>query len=497
MNTTAASPSSVSPDFGNVKRLPILISLIIGAFFTILNETLLNIAFPMLADELQVTPSTLQWLATGYMLVVAVLIPASALLVQWFTTRQMFLGALIVFTIGTIVCGFAPGFSVLLIGRLLQAVGTGLMMPVMMNTILVLYPPEKRGAAMGSIGLVMMFAPAIGPTLSGLILEVLPWRWLFYLVIPFSMFSIIFAFIYLKNVSNPTKPKVDLVSIILSTIGFGGIVYGFSSSGQSGWSSPEVYLTAIIGAIALLMFSIRQLKLKEPLLDLRAFRFPMFTVTAILLIIMMMTLFSTMSLLPFMFQGPLMMSVFASGLLMLPGSLLNGLISPITGKLFDKFGPRALIIPGTGFLVIIMWFFTQVSATTSKSTFLILHICLMVAISMIMMPTQTNGLNQLPVRYYPHGTAILNTLSQVAGAIGVSFFISVMTSGQQAFVIEKAVDPTAAEYPQIMLEGLSVGVHNAFLIGFGFAIFAFIVAFFTKRSVSPEPAKEAQIAAEH
>ncbi|RAV11263.1 MFS transporter [Paenibacillus contaminans] len=459
-----------------------MISLIIGAFFSILNETLLNIAFPQLMVELKVSASTLQWLATGYMLVVGVLVPASALLVQWFTTRQMFLGAMTLFTVGTLVCAIAPGFEFLLTGRLLQAAGTGLMLPVMMNTILVLYPPEKRGAAMGTIGLVIMFAPAIGPTLSGLILESLQWRWLFFMVLPFAVFSVVFAFIYLKNVSQPTKPKVDVLSIILSTIGFGGIVYGFSSSGEGhgGWTSPEVYGTVIVGGIALLLFVFRQLKVKEPLMDLRAFKFPMFSLTTILLIIMMMTLFSTMSLLPFLFQGALGLTVFASGLLMLPGSLLNGLISPITGKLFDKFGPRALVIPGSAFLVIIMWFFTQVTAETTKTTFLILHICMMVSISMIMMPAQTNGLNQLPPRYYPHGTAILNTLQQVAGAIGVALFIGVMSSGQRKF-LETSTDPTS---PAQMAQAMVSGVHNAFMIGLGFAVLAFLLALFLKRTQS-------------
>ncbi|MBD2866150.1 multidrug efflux MFS transporter [Paenibacillus sp. IB182363] len=484
MNSTAASSPAAPVDVGNVKRLPILISLIIGAFFSILNETLLNIAFPQLVIELNVSPSTLQWLATGYMLVVGVLVPASALLVQWFTTRQMFLGAMILFAIGTLICGIAPGFSFLLVGRLLQAGGTGLMLPVLMNTILVLYPPEKRGAAMGSIGLVIMFAPAIGPTLSGLILESLQWRWLFFLVLPFAIFSIVFAFIYLKNVSTPTKPKVDVLSIVLSTLGFGGIVYGFSSSGEGhgGWSSPQVYGTVLVGAVALLLFVFRQLRVREPLMDLRAFQFPMFSLTTVLLIIMMMTLFSTMSLLPFLFQGALGLTVFASGLLMLPGSLLNGLISPLTGKLFDKFGPRALVIPGTAFLVVIMWFFTQVSVETPKTTFLILHICMMVAISMIMMPAQTNGLNQLPPRYYPHGTAILNTLQQVAGAIGVAFFISVMSSGQRRF-LEQSANPTS---PAQVAEAMVAGVHNAFMIGFGFAVVALILALFTKRTQAPK-----------
>jgi len=414
------------------------------------------------------------------MLVVAVLIPASALLIQWFTTRQMFLGAMTLFIIGTLVCGIAPQFFVLLIGRVLQAIGTGLMMPVLMNTILVLYPPEERGAAMGSLGLVMMFAPAIGPTLSGLILEVLEWRWLFFLVLPFATFSIMFAFIFLKNVSEPSKPRVDILSILLSTIGFGGIVYGFSSSADLGWGSPIIYGTSLAGIIGLVLFVIRQLRVKEPLLELRVFKHRMFSLTTILLFIMTMTLFSATSLLPFVLQGAFGFTVFATGLLMLPGGLLNGLISPIMGKLFDRVGPRKLIIPGTGIIAIIMWCLTQVTVETSKPTFLMLHICLMVALTMILVPAQTNGLNQLPRQYYPHGTAIMNTLQQVAGAIGVALFISVMASGQRSF-LDKSANPNA-QIP----ESIIAGVHNAFLIGFGFAVLAFIVALFTKRSQAPE-----------
>jgi len=484
VNTAGAAAASAPREIGEVKRLPILISLLIGAFFSILNETLLNIAFPELVVELNVSATTLQWLATAYMLVVGVLVPASALLVQWFTTRQMFLGAMTLFTIGTLVCGFAPQFAFLLLGRVLQAAGTGLLLPVMMNTILVLYPPEKRGAAMGTIGLVIMFAPAIGPTLSGLILNYFDWRWLFFLVLPFAVFSIAFAAIYLKNVTETTKPKVDWTSIVLSTIGFGGLVYGFSSSGEghAGWSSPQVYGTVIVGGISLLLFVLRQFRLREPLMDLRAFRFPMFALTTIMLIIMMMTLFSTIALLPFLFQGALGLTVFASGLLLLPGSLLNGLISPLMGRLFDKFGPRAMVIPGTACLTVIMWIFTRVNETTPLPVFLVLHIVMMICISMIMMPTQTNGLNQLPPRYYPHGTAILNTLQQVAGAIGVAFFIGIMTSGQNRFL---ASSPNPEAKDQIA-QATVLGVHNAFLFGFGFAVIAFVLALFIKRTHAPK-----------
>src|SRR5699024_10826384 len=230
-------------DDPNVKTLPIMVSLIIGAFFAILNETLLNIALITLMEEFNVTLPTVQWMATGVMLVMGIVIPISALLVQWFTTRQLFLGVMITFLIGTIICATAINFPILLTGRLIQAVGTGLLMPIIFNVFLLLYPPHKRGKIMGLLVLVFMFAPAFGPTLSGVIVEYLGWRYLFYLVIPFTVFSILFAYRTLVNVTEVTKPKIDYISLILSSIGFGAIIYGFSSAGDNpdGFLSPAVY----------------------------------------------------------------------------------------------------------------------------------------------------------------------------------------------------------------------------------------------------------------
>lgn len=203
----------------NVKTLPIMLSLIIGAFFAVLNETLLNIALTTLMHEFHITLPTVQWMATGFMLVMGIVIPVSALMLQWFTTRQLFLGVMVTFTIGTIICAIAPSFPVLLVGRLIQAVGTGLLMPIIFNVFLLLYPPEKRGKVMGIVGLTFTFAPAIGPTLSGVIVEYLGWRYLFIIVIPFAIFSIVFAFKYLTNVSEVTKPKIDFLSLLFQRLG--------------------------------------------------------------------------------------------------------------------------------------------------------------------------------------------------------------------------------------------------------------------------------------
>lgn len=469
------------------KVLPIMLSVIIGAFFAILNETLLNIALTTLMKEFSVSVTTVQWMATGFMLVMGIVIPASALLLQWFTTRQMFLGTMIIFTIGTIICALAPNFPVLISGRLLQAVGTGLLMPVIFNTFLLIYPPHKRGAVMGIVGLVIMFAPAIGPTLSGVIVQHLGWRYLFITVIPFTIFSILFAYKYLRNVGEVTKPKIDFISIVYSTLGFGPIIYGFSSVGQKekGFLDPLVIGFIVIGLIALVLFVRRQLTSEHPLMDLRVFRYPMYRLSVLLFVLIIMLMFASEIVLPLYMQGPLALTASAAGLILLPGSILNGMLSPVMGKLFDKFGPRPLIIPATIMLALMMFAFSRLDMNTSNGYIITCYLLLMVSISAIMMPAQTNGLNQLPKSMYPHGTAIMSTLQPVGGAIGVSVFISIM-NGRQS----KLLESKETMVPSDVLQAMVSGVKLVYFVGIGLAIIAVLLALFVKRA-QPEPEESA------
>lgn len=467
-----------------VKVLPIILSLIIGAFFAILNETLLNIALSTLMDEFGVTLTTVQWMATGFMLVMGIVIPISAILLQWFTTRQMFLGTMMTFAIGTIICALAPIFPILLAGRLIQAVGSGLLIPIIFNTFLLIFPPHRRGAVMGIVGLVIMFAPAIGPTLSGVIVEHLGWRYLFITVIPFTLFSIIFAYKFLINVTEVTKPKIDMISILYSTIGFGGIVFGFSSAGgeQAGFLAPIAYAPITIGGIALILFTLRQLKLDVPMLDLRVFKYPMYTLGVIMFVIIIMAMFASEIILPIYMQGPLALLPATAGLVLLPGSLINGALSPVMGHLFDKFGPRVLMIPATLLLCITMFIMTQLDLTTPVWVIIISYILLMISIAAIMMPAETNGLNQLPKHLYPHGTAIMTTLQPVAGAIGVSVFISIMNARQFRF-LQSSAHPTD---PLTINQAMVAGVELVYYIAFGIAIIAAVMAFFVYRATPIE-----------
>lgn len=472
----------------NFKSTPIIISLIIGAFFAVLNETLLNIALTTLMEEFQITLPTVQWMATGFMLVMGIVIPTSAILMQWFSTRQLFIGTMIIFTIGTTVCAIAPNFSILLVGRLIQAVGTGLLLPIISNVFLLIFPPERRGKVMGFMGLVLLFAPAIGPTLSGVIVEHLGWRYLFIVVIPFVLLSIFLAFKYVVNVFEITKPKIDIISLLYSTIGFGGTVYGFSSAGdlENGFLDPVAYIPIIIGLIALLLFILRQFKLDEPIMNLRAFAFPMFTHGIILVLFVLMAMFASEIILPLYMQGPLELSPSTAGLVLLPGSILSGLMSPVMGALFDKFGPKVMMIPATVILSGTMFMMSSQLSMDTPLWFVVTgFILLMVSVSAIMMPAQTNALNQLPKQLYPHGTAIVTTLQPVAGAIGVSIFVSIMNTRQESILNQSSTpaDPTSIN------DAMIGGMELVYFIAFIMAIIAFTMSLFVYRTKAGEMKK--------
>ncbi len=461
------------------KVIPIMISLLLAGFIGMFSETALNVALSDLISIFDISAATVQWLTTGYLLTLGILVPVSGLLLQWFSTRQLFIAALSFSVLGTLVAALAPSFEVLLTARVIQAAGTALLLPLMFNTILIIFPAEKRGAAMGVIGLVIMVAPAVGPTIAGLLIENLSWHWIFWLSLPFLVIALLFGMLYMQNVSTITKPKIDIFSLIFSTLGFGGIVFAFSSAGEGegGWGSTKVIASMIVGVVALVIFAIRQLTMKQPMMNLRAFKHPMFVVGTLMVFICMMVILSSMLVLPMYLIRGLGLSALTAGLVMLPGGLINGIMSPIMGSLFDKFGPKWLVIPGLVIVAAVLWFFSGITTASTLTLIIVLHSCLMVGISMVWMPSQTNGLNQLPRELYPDGTAIMNTLQQVAGAIGTAVAVSVMTAGINGFMKDVA-DPTDPANAPL---ALTAGIQNAFIFATVVAVIGLIVAFFIKR----------------
>ncbi len=470
--------------------------LFIGAFVAILNETLLNVALPSIMEEFGVNATAVQWLSTGYMLINGILIPASAFFIQRFSDKKLFITAMALFTLGTFLASIAPAFGVLLGARMIQASGSAIMMPLLMNVMLTAFPVEKRGAAMGMFGLVMITAPAIGPTLSGWLIEHYSWRMLFDLVLPIALLTVVLAVFKLKDITPQRAIKLDFISLVLSSIGFGGLLYGFSSAGEKGWDSPLVYGTIVIGALALITFVLRQLRMDDPMLEFRIYKYPMFALSSAISIVISVAMFSAMILMPIYVQTIRGISPMESGLLMLPGAIVMGVMSPITGKLFDKYGARVLAVIGLTITVVTSYYFSRIGMNTAYSTLVLLYTFRMFGMSMVMMPVMTNGLNQLPAINNPHGTAMNNTLQQVSGAIGSALLITVMNNRTKEKAEELAADSLAnmsasAAQPsaqaaadmqqQIMNEAMLHGINFTFFISALIAVIALILAFFIKR----------------
>ncbi|WP_248737865.1 DHA2 family efflux MFS transporter permease subunit [Neobacillus rhizosphaerae] len=480
----------------------ILAILMIGAFISMLNETLLNVALPSIMKDLDVETSTVQWLSTGYMLVNGIMIPATAFLIQKYSVRGLFLTAISLFTIGTFLAGFSTAFPVLLVARLIQASGSAIMMPLLMNVMLTSFPPEKRGGAMGLFGLIFIFAPAVGPTLSGWMLEHFDWRMLFHFVSPIAVIVLLIGFFLLKDKKEKVDIRLDLLSLLLSSVGFGGLLYGFSSAGNKGWDSPQVYVTIIVGAISLIAFIFRQLRLEKPMLEFRIYKYPMFALSSAISVVISMAMFSAMLLLPIYVQTIRGISPMKSGLMMLPGAILMGIMSPITGKLFDKIGGRILAVIGLTITVLTSYFFSKLTLDTSYAHLILLYSARMFGMSMVMMPVMTNGLNQLPARFYPHGTAMNSTLQQVSGAIGSALLVTIMTSRTKAHATDLAASamkhltekPTPAILAemkqQVAMKAMLEGINDSFVVSVGIACIALVLALFIKRAKQAEDPNE-------
>lgn len=470
----------------SIKKGPILFIIIMGAFVSLLNQTLMNVALPSIMTDLNITESTAQWITTGFMLVNGVLIPITAFLMEKFSTRQLFLTAISLFAAGTLICGIAPGFEVLMAGRIIQAVGAGIIMPLLTTVVLALFPVEKRGGAMGLIGVAIIFAPAVGPTLSGFVVQNYSWRVLFYIIFPIALINIILASIFLKNVTKQTFPKIDVVAIILSTFGFGGILYGFSTAGTNGWTSASVITGLIIGFVGLILFVWRELKSETPMLDFRVFKSGIFSLTTVINIMLTVAMFAPMLLIPIYLQQILDISPMNSGLMLMPGAIVMGIMSPITGKIFDKVGARPLAIVGLTITVVTTYLFTQLTDSTGYVYLIIIYTIRMFGMSMIMMPIMTAGLNQLPQRLHPHGTAMVNTVRAVAGAIGTAFLVTVMTNQAknsiEGIIASHGFNP-ADKMDMMQAANLAQveGINDAFMVSTVFAFLALVLSFFIQR----------------
>jgi len=481
--TTSAS-GPVSDKLPRAQRNVIALMLV-AAFVVILNETVMSVALPVLQKDLGIGPSVGQWLTTAFMLTMAVVIPITGYLIQRIQTKPLFLISMSLFSAGTLLAMLSPGFGVLLLARVIQASGTAIMMPLLMTTVLTLVPARRRGQMMGNISIVISVAPALGPTLSGFVLDHFGWRAIFGIVLPVALLALVLGAFWVVSVSKTNSAKIDLISIPFAALGFGGLVYGLASIGQSaedGGPILPIWALFTIGGAALLVFLGRQLFLQRrdrALLDLRVFRSPVFSVAMGAMLLATLVMFGSFILIPYFAQSVLGLEPLVTGLITLPGGLLMGFASPIIGRLYDRYRPQVLLIPGTLLISAGMWMLSAVSQNTEVWYLVVANILMSVGLASTFTPIMTAGLGAVPRNLYSHGSAVLNTFQQVSAAAGTALFVTVMSVGAATAAAGGAAAPAAVAF----------GVHSAFLVGAILSVVLIVAILFVRKPAdAPEGA---------
>ncbi len=475
---TKSSPAGTHTEALPAEVKVILTVLVGSALVMFLNETILSVALPSIMEDFQIPATTAQWLTTGFMLTMAVVIPATGWILQRFTTKQVFLTAVSSFLVGTLVAAAAPTFTVLLVGRIVQAVGTSLIMPLLMTVAMTVVPANRRGSVMGVISIVMSVAPALGPTVSGFVLNRFTWHWLFWFVAPLIVVALVVGALFIRNIGETARAPFDPLSVVLAALGFGGLVYALSTLGTD---LPVAVGVAVVGVIALALFVWRQLKLETPLLDLRPFTIRNYTLSVVVALLLMGTLLGVVMVLPIYLQTALGVTALVTGLLLMPGGLASGLLAPFIGRLYDRVGPRPLVIPGALLLVGAVWAMTRLGIASTTTEVITMHIVFSLGLALMMTPLMTTALGSLPKHLYGHGSAILNTLQQLAGAAGTAILIAALSFGTRA----------AAAGGADQAQATADGAHTAFIVAGVMAVLVLLASPFVSK-VAEEQQEEGQ-----
>lgn len=469
-------------------RTAMLIILLVGTFAGVLNQTSLGTAIPTLMKSFDIGLSTAQQATTWFLLTNGIMIPVSAYLATKFSTKWLFTVAYSLLTVGLLIDAFAPtsNWTIFLLGRIIQAAAVGITMPLMQVVMVNIFPPEKRGAAMGINGLVVGLAPAVGPTLAGWVLKEnivlfgtsLEWRAIF--VLPLTILAIvtILSPLVIHDVVPNHPVTLDIPSLILSIIGFGSFLWGFTNVATDGWGDlTNVILPIALGILIIVLFFQRQLKLDKPFLDVRVFKVKQFTVTTIAISLSMMAMMGVEMMLPLYLQNVHNLSALDSGLVLLPGALMMGLVSPLAGQVYDKVGARRMAFVGFTILGIATIPFIFLTESTPDHFITLLYAIRMAGIGMIMMPLTASAMSALPPHEAAHGTAANNTVRQIASAIVVALLSSVTQNVISNNTPAKSLlsqNPLA--YAEKMIDASLSGFHVSFAIGGSFALIGLIVS---------------------
>ena len=404
----------------------------IMSFSGVVVETAMNVTFPTLMHEFNIGTSLVQWITTGYLLVLALIIPTSAYLKRRFSTCKLFITAISSFLCGTLLAAWSPSFYVLLLGRLLQGIGTGIAIPLMFNIILEQVPGERLGFMIGIASLITAMAPAVGPSLGGMIVSYFGWRMIFVSLLPFLLLSAILGIKNIRQAGKLAQGRFNFGLYLLLIIGFSSLIFASSLASSHGWLSPVTLTLFLLCFISLVIFYKQSLKNTEPLLHVEIFRYAPYTLSAFSLVLLGFICLGLGFMIPNYAQLVSGTDAFTAGCLLLPGCIIGAALAPISGRLLDKFGAKRPILLGNCSILVSVVCYSLYPAELSSLLFIIFYLFFAFGQGFSMGTIMTNGLSQLPEELNADGNAAMNTLLQLAGAVGTAVISTIVASAQAA-----------------------------------------------------------------
>ncbi|MFC5527944.1 DHA2 family efflux MFS transporter permease subunit [Cohnella yongneupensis] len=484
--STQAAPAS-STEFSIKTIIAPLMAVIVGMIMVILDSTVVNVALAKFQSEFHATLNTVQWTFTGYTLALSAVIPLAGWMTDRFGSKRVFLTTIALFTLGSVLCGAAQTVDQLIIFRVIQGLGGGMVMPIGMAIIFRLAPPERRGAVMGMLGIPMLMAPALGPILSGWLIESVSWHWIFLINLPIGIVGMIVGIKYLPNFATSKPPRLDILGMILAPIAFATLAYGVSEggrvnkSGSTSWGSDNVLIALIVGGIALLLFIIVELRHKQPLLELRVFRSSDFTRGTLLVWIVQIALFGAMILMPVFLQDIRHYSPLETGLIMLPQAIGSMFFMPIGGKLFDKIGARPLAIVGLSLVAGALFLLHNITVDTKLFMIMIPLFMIGSGMGLSMMSLNTHVLNSAPRHLVTRVTPLTTAAQQVVTSFAVA--------GLTGFMTTRLNDHLASGGANVDKVAAAVSAYSdTFYLGFGLTLFGILFSLILRKpKPQPEP----------
>ncbi|MFB9324488.1 DHA2 family efflux MFS transporter permease subunit [Paenibacillus aurantiacus] len=449
-----------------------LIAIVVGLFMVILDTTAVNVAIPVLADDLHSPLSLIQWTITGYSLAQAVVIPMAGWFSDRFGAKRTFIVSIILFTVGSILCAFANTAEQLIVFRIVQGLGGGMVVPIAFAMTYRISPPESVGKIMGMMGLPVLLAPALGPVVSGYLVDYVNWQWIFLINIPVGIIGVVMSAMFLPNLPRKASAPLDFAGIALAPLAFGGLSYGLSEAGE-GWSSAKTIAGLTVGAAAMVLFAIIELRRKqEPLLELRVFRSMQFTRGIVVQWVMQFAMFGLIFAIPYFMQRLMGMSAFEAGLWTLPQALASAVMMPFSGRLFDRIGARPLVIGGLILITVGAYLLSLIDPSDSPWLFLTPRALIGFGTGLSFIALNTHLIQTAPKELVGRVTSLTNAAQQVVGSFAIAGLTTLLVS---------RTDHYARQGETPIPDAMAHAFHNVYLMIAILAAAGLLLAFTLKR----------------